>query len=72
MFRSFHPSYAQSAATSAAMNPANPPFAPEKMVAKLCHVPSDAVNASSAMATMITIFSTVNTTWKSPARLMPM
>src|ERR1035438_2447715 len=44
MFRSFHPSYAHKAATSAAMKPATPPVAPVKCVPKLRHVPLAAVN----------------------------
>ena len=47
---------------SAAMNPAKPPVAPWKMVAKLRHVPLAALNPSSATARMIAIFTTVNTT----------
>ncbi len=56
----------------AAMNPANPPVAPRKLVWKLRQVPLAAVKAARAMTTMIAIFSSVKTTWKSPARWMPM
>ena len=38
------------------MNPANPPFAPRKLVWKLRHVPLAAVNATNATATMIDDF----------------
>src|ERR1019366_6221142 len=67
IFRSFHPSYAQRAAISAAMNPAKPPVAPGKIVEKLRHVPLAALNPSRAIARMIAIFTTVNTTRNAPA-----
>ena len=46
MFRSFHPSYAHSAATSAAMKPAIPPLAPVNVVAKLRPAASGRVSGS--------------------------
>ena len=47
---------------SAAMNPAKPPVAPWKMVLKLRQVPLAALNPSRAIARMIAILTTVNTT----------
>src|SRR5258708_5971360 len=60
MFRSFHPSYAHKAATSASMNPVMPPLAPAKWVEKLLQLPVAAVNPTMAIPAIMTTFRMVD------------